>query len=121
MLSPYYIPKALRSFVDNDALIIEFKYIEIDEPRLLYPNGDGVTFELGGKTDRLYKITIDLATVRTEDLKRVISESLDSAIRSFVSRQTGNKKTMAKYDATISSLRDYALNLKADTQLPSFR
>lgn len=111
MLSPYYVPKALRSYVDDDSLVIEFKFIEIDEPRYIYSDGKGVSFELGKKTDRIYKISIDLSNIHTQETKRVIVDSLNSAIKTFVTKKSDSKKIMSKYDATISSLKDYA-NLK---------
>lgn len=66
MLSPSDVPAAWRSLRETspgqpDKFIIEFKYLSAQEPTRTETRGDGVYFEVGKKSRKIYKIILDSA------------------------------------------------------------
>jgi hypothetical protein len=61
MISPFDVPTASRFGMDpqNNQFVVEFKYLASDEPRDLSKYQDGVCFEVGKKTGKIFKVNID--------------------------------------------------------------
>lgn len=66
MLSPSDVPVAWRSLRasspgQSDKFIIEFKYLSAQEPTKIESQENGVSFEVGKKSKKIYKIILDSA------------------------------------------------------------
>lgn len=61
MISPFDVPAASRFWVDpeNNNFTVEFKYLASEESRELSKYDDGVCFEVGKKTGKIFKVIID--------------------------------------------------------------
>jgi len=114
MLSPYDVPDAVRAYNETNRAIIEFRYIKITESRSEYlGNDDGVSFEIGDKTQRIYKIFLDTQKMGECEIKVSLNEgNINSAIEQFISHQESLDKNTAKYSATRSIIKDYADSLQ---------
>ena len=108
MLSPYDVPNAVRSYRENENLIIEFRYIEIRESKSPYLGpDDGISFIVGNKTRRIYKIVLDHEKFLGDEINILMqADPIDSAIDEFISHQEKESNTV-KYSATQSALRDF--------------
>ncbi|MDX1751188.1 MAG: hypothetical protein R3271_12795 [Methylophaga sp.] len=117
MLSPYFVPEALRSYLKDENIVIEFRYINIDETHYVHQENVGVAFELGEKTGRIYKILIALSMIDHKNATEVIAQALDTAIRTFISRDNSKKIKTTKYSATLSSLKENADRIEESIHL----
>ena len=118
MMSPYDVPEAIRAYEDNSeqVFVIEFKYIPINEKRLIEENS-GVRFEIGKNTQRIYKIFLvksdeafdtELVFTKSPELHEQPIESAENAIDNFVRyHEHIYKQSPNKYDAAKSALKEY--------------
>jgi len=114
MLSPYDVPNAVRSYHDDqDKIVIEFRYIKIIEDRSEYlGEDDGVSFEIGDKTQRIYKIFLDSLKVKKCEVNlSVYQENIDSALDEFIAYQESLDMKTTKYSAARSVIKDCAESL----------
>jgi len=112
-LSPYDVPKAVRANLENNVLTIEFRYINIKETSSPYwGRDDGVSFEVGDRTQRIYKILLDLNKLgdSTDNISIKI-KPVESAIDEFISHQESLDQRTARYLATRSVFRENASSL----------
>ncbi|WP_448565968.1 hypothetical protein [Thalassotalea ganghwensis] len=116
MLSPYDVPDAVRALFDDEQnkLIIEFRYIPINEKRQIQDN-DGVKFEVGLNTKRIYKIFLDesvdtelVFNTRTAESMEHSIVSAEEAIEKFIQyNEKLTKNNSKKYNAAKSALHNY--------------
>ena len=114
MLSPYDVPNAVRSYHDDqDMIVIELRYIKITESRSEYlVEDDGVSFEVGDKTQRIYKIFLEAQKVRQCEVSlSLYQKNIDSALDQFIAHQKSLHMKTTKYFATRSAIRDCAESL----------
>lgn len=117
MLSPYYVPEALRAYLDEKNIVIEFRYINISEPKEIFQETDGVTFEVGKKTDRIYKIRFDKKNSMTAKFSERYKDSLNSAFNSFMSQRSSDRASRkSRYSAAFSALTDNAGQIEKELQ-----
>lgn len=119
MLSPYDVPTAVRAYQDNRHLVIEFRYINIKENRLLYRGeDDGVNFEIGEKTQRIYKVLLDSERLANSAVNIFASpEPVEAAIDHLITHQDALDHSTSKYLANRSVFRDYADLLKSNLDM----
>ena len=115
MLSPYDVPNAVRTCHENNTIVVEFRYINIIESRSNYQgDDDGVSFEIGDKTQRIYKIFLDPQKMNSCEINFSLAHNnIDSAIEKFISHQESMDMNTTKYTATRSVLVDHADSLQA--------
>ncbi|MBU2925833.1 hypothetical protein Q4530_00965 [Colwellia sp. 1_MG-2023] len=117
MLSPYDVPEAIRAYHENRQLIIEFRYISISEERTLANGENGIKFELGVKTKRIYKIFVSEDVIENNDgisitngeVKTIKSRNIFSSIDKFIDQQENFKN---KYQAAKSAVKTYKSQIK---------
>ncbi|MEZ8855607.1 hypothetical protein AB4453_02300 [Vibrio atlanticus] len=115
-LSPYDVPSAARAGKNkNGELYIEFRYITVDEGtrRVVSPNkDDGISFEVGINTNRVYKILfVSHPAVGTLELE-ICVDDVDIAFDSLSSQLQVDSRD--KYDATREAAKYYLNNIVAD-------
>jgi hypothetical protein len=115
-VSPYDVPDAVRARVDesSNGLIIEFRYIPINE-RKIEKFYEGVKFQVGKNTNRIYKIFLDKlkdasVVIETEFSPQRIEESIgtaEAAIEKFIQHNENMNKFPLKYKAAKNVLHEY--------------
>lgn len=98
MISPFDIPVATRAGLDASGgepgvYIIEFKYISTDEKtNLTHPDTKGMTFEIGKNSHKIYKISIDLAEVKTDipdaEIQIALNFEIENTIKEMETAKT---------------------------------
>jgi hypothetical protein len=108
LLSPYDVPNAVRTYSEDDKIVIEFKYINISEHRDLHKGDNGdVTLEVGEQSKRLYKIFIKQSVLDHYD--QTLPRNLlpvKSVLDDFISHQENMNRNTAKYTAALSAISD---------------
>ncbi|MBF8774452.1 MULTISPECIES: hypothetical protein [Pseudomonas] len=88
MISPFDIPVATRAGLDATKgepgiYLIEFRYISSDEKTTItHPETKGISFEVGKNSRKIYKISIDLADIKTDIPDAEIQVALNFEIQS---------------------------------------
>ena len=112
MSSPYDVPEAIRAYHHDASLVIEFRYISISEDKNLEDSSDGIRFEVGNKTKRIYKIFIpentikksDGITIKNGNIEAIKSRTIVSAIDHLINNDVN---FIDKYQATKSAVKTY--------------
>ena len=109
MLSPYDVPNAVRTVHNNKCLTIELRYIKIEESRQIFTgDDDGISFEIGLKTKRIYKVFLDNDRFKGDEVNILLKHApIESAIDRFISSQESLDANTAKYSAAQSVIKNY--------------
>lgn len=122
LLSPYDVPDAVRATIDEETqrIVIEFRYIPIREKTVKKRN-NGVEFELGAKTKRIYKIFLEHGTetelvIETHDnqFKEHSIEVAEDALEEFIAHHERISERKEKYTAAKSALHNYKQELACE-------
>ena len=93
-LSPYDIPIALRARhgKESEALIIDFQYLQPDEPTENITIDKNILFVCGKHSKRVYSIEINDALKRSRGAAQV-EGSFDRALSTFLNRKKDSPKS----------------------------
>lgn len=103
MVSPWDIPEATRAGFDDEAseFFIEFKYLSDSEPRRYTQLEEGVRFEVGKNSGKIFKIMISKECLQAAHLDREYGDlpaGLEMAGREVhqYERSTGDSKAKVR-------------------------
>lgn len=121
LLSPYDKPLAIGIDDKDDKIVIEFKYLDIEEKRANErDSGDAwLTIEIGQNTRRIYKITIDQKAFNNEMISKLNSELIESAIGKL--EKKSNSKLPEKYSLAKRLIHNNSQKLFKEIDLSSHR
>lgn len=110
-ISPYDVPEAVRSYSDDNEIVIEFRYIQINEKKTTTNIDKGVTVEVGSKTKRIYKIIFDAKIYKVSSVSSSTSENI---VDKFIEKQERKTSQFSrdKYDLNKKLLHDYREKLE---------
>jgi len=92
LLSPYDIPNSVRGYYDKDTskFMIEFRYIT-EEPSKRQRHDDYLAFHIGKNSGRLYKIEIDVDSMKANAVELTL-KTISDAIQGMHPKNTQRKK-----------------------------
>lgn len=103
-LSPFDVPTAAGIGSNKGKLVIIFRYIGGEE-RTKIVSGDGVTFEIGRSSNRLYRIEAKLSHFQNN-----LNYSLNSKIDNFLDKQEIKDSSRGSYKAAEQFIKTTDLN-----------
>lgn len=114
MVSPYEVPQAIRAEKRGNMLVLELQYINISEPHSTRSVDErDVTFEIGDKSKRIYKVFVELDGADDMELDHAqLVAHINDAVKSLT--VGGEKKpSSTKYMAATAAIKQYENDLLA--------
>lgn len=98
LVSPYDVPKAIRGYYDDEKhLVIEFRYIDNDEPLVEQRLASSFLLFTGESSKRLFKIVVEKVGLDANTIIKKITEAISDLAKNPKSIESQDNYKLAKH------------------------